>query len=512
MLPIQVDKSSETPVYIQIALAIRELVDRRVLQPGDRLPTTRELALQLDVNRTTVVSAYREMRSSGLADATVGRGTFVVGNPAAASARTATAPETASGPRVTWQPTFSRAIQSASWYAAREVELGLDQPDIVDFAALAPDETLFPVDTLRPIFDQLLEERGRELLQYGGSQGDVSLRAFIADDLRRSGIAAETDDIVIVNGIQQGIDLTLRILIDPGDVVLVESPTYTSMLTSLGLYRAEVADANMTPLGIDVELVERVVERQRPKLIYTMPNFQNPTGVTMDLEHRRELIRIASAHGVPILEDDYEKELRFAGEPLPSLKALDASGLVLHMGTFSKVLFPGLRLGWIAAPPAMVEKLNLAKRAADLHTSSLTQAVVAEFCAGGHYRHHLEKLQRIYRQRQETILGALERSFPPAVQWTRPAGGFVVWITLPEHLDSESVLSEARAGGVIATPGTLYFARNRGQNQIRLSFARTEPSSIERGVRVLAAAIRTRLEQGFHDSTLRQRRRTLPQL
>jgi DNA-binding transcriptional MocR family regulator len=517
-LSIDIERHDPTPAYRQIADGIRDLVRDGALQPGDRLPTTRELATRLAVNRSTVVAAYRALVEDGTVDATVGRGTFIssgreaAAEPAAGAAAAAT---TGSAAITAYpdQPGLSRAIESAARHATHETERIFDHPEPVDFAALAPDETLFPIGEFEELVTRLLRERGRELLQYGPPQGDPDLRALIADDLRSHGMRVDTDDVVIVNGIQQGIDLTLRVFIDPGDMVVVESPTYVSVLPSLGLYRAEIAPVPMTPRGIDVEHLEQLAARRQPKLVYSMPNFQNPTGVTMDLDSRHRLVEIAARHGICILEDDYERDLRLHGHGLPSLMALDGAGRVIHMGTFSKGLFPGLRIGWIAAPRPLVEHYNLAKRISDLHTGSLLQAAVAAFLTGGHYQRHSDKLQRIYRQRQSTLLAAMQRELPRGVGWTRPEGGFVIWLDLPAPLDARDIVREARVEGVAATPGSYFFHGRQGDDHLRLSIARANEAAIERGIRVLGAIMHRRLAERPEAATDEQRSsRTLPQL
>lgn len=515
-IAIDIRPDDPTPAYQQIERGIRRLVASGLLRSGERLPTSRELAAQLGINRSTVVAAYRSLIDDGAATATVGRGTFIARStdPAGASVAPLTGVEPSDGGAATavWHPDLSRAILSAARLAPPEPELDPAGGDVVDFAALAPDESLFPVDTFRELTTELLHERGRELLQYGPTQGDPELRELVAADLRGSGIEVGAGEIVIVNGIQQAIDLTLRVLVDPGDAVVVESPTYVTILPSLGLFRADILEVPMTVRGLDTDALERLLERRRPKLLYTMPSFQNPTGITMDLEARQRLLALAARHRVPILEDDYERNLRFTGDALPTLKALDATGLVFYMGTFSKGLFPGLRLGWLAAPQPAIRHLHLAKRVSDLHTGSLTQAAVARFCARGHYRRHVEHLRDVYRERQRVLLDAMERHLPPGIGWTRPEGGFVLWVTLPPALGSSDVLRDAREAGVIATPGGCFFHGDQGEQHLRLSFARTDVDAIERGIRALGAVMRRRLAREPEPRPSRRPARALPQL
>jgi DNA-binding transcriptional MocR family regulator len=503
---IELDRSQNEPVYRQIALRLRAMIETGDLPAGSRLPPSRELARDLGVNRATVTAAYDALGTLGVVEATVGRGTFVrpragaagTGGVAstAAPANEATAPAARPAPpAAATTATFSRAIERLSSYPAREPVVS-DHPHTVDFAALFPDESLFPVNTFRRLMAEVLARRGRELLQYSAPEGDPDLREYISGELRGAGVEVAADDVLIVNGAQQGLDLLLRTFVDPGDAVVVESPTYWSVLPALGFYRAEVIEVPMTAHGMDVDVLAQVLAGRRPKLIYTMPNFQNPTGITMSLDTRRRLTELAQNHGVPVIEDDYERDLRLLGAGLPGLKALAPDALIMHLGTFSKGLFPGVRLGWIAAPAAARERLCLAKRYADMHTSAIAQAVIAAFCRGGYYERHIAKLHRIYRDRRAALLAALERHFPEEASWTRPDGGYALWVTLPAGIHVPDLLAAARAEGVVFTPGHYFFNSDRGNNCFRLSIARADCAAIERGSQILGRILKRRLRAG----------------
>ncbi len=508
---IELERDHSVPVYRQIAQKLRSMIESGTLPAGTRLPPSRTLARDLKVNRATVTAAYDALGTLGYVEARVGRGTFV-GAEAARGRSSGLPPATAVAdpaqpdplPRegtaadisgVPWSAPYSRGMEQLMGFPTRE-PLTVDHPEAVDFAALFPDESFFPVATFRRLMADVLARRGRELLQYSAPEGDPELRTFLAGELNRAGMQVTADHIVIVNGAQQGLDLLLRAFVDPGDPVVVESPTYWSLLPALGFYRADVIEVPMTPQGLDLDVLSAVVAERRPKLIYTMPNFQNPTGLTMNLETRQGLADIARRHSIPVVEDDYEKDLRLLGNGLPGLKAIAPEALIMHLGTFSKGLFPGLRLGWIAAPPAVLERLLLAKRYADLHTSSLAQAVIAAFCRGGHYEKHLKKLHRIYRQRRTSLLAALERHFPADATWTRPDGGYALWVTLPPAMRVTDLLAESRRQGVVFTPGPYFFHRAEGENCFRLSIARTDRPEIERGIEVLGRLIKRQLRAG----------------
>jgi DNA-binding transcriptional MocR family regulator len=507
---LPLDRRSPEPIFRQICKQIKELVDSGRLPAGTRLPPTRDMARDLRVNRATVRAAYDALSTLGYVAAGVGQGTFVLEPPderngtengGAGAVNLALAglglpgtdapPATPFGDRFT---RFSRGVEQLARFPHRE-RLVTDHPEPVDFAALFPDETYFPVQVFRQIVHRLLihSDRAREVLQYAAPQGDPVLRAAIARELSRSGARVSEDDIIVVNGTQQGIDLLLRLFVDPGDHVLIESPTYSSILPALGFYGAQLLEVPMTPTGLDLNVLSRLLTERRPKLLYTMPSFHNPTGISQSLEKRRALLELVRRHELPLIEDDYEKDLGVPADQLPSLKALDPDGLIMHLGSFSKGLFPGLRLGYIAAPAPVIERLTLLKRYSDLHTSSLTQAAVAEFLNAGHYDRHLKRLQSIYGQRRAAILSALERHLPPEVNWTRPEGGYALWVTLPPSVPALELLAAAREEGVIFTPGSYFFAQEPAQNGFRLSVAHTDLPAIERGAEVLGRLIRQQM-------------------
>ncbi len=486
------DRGSDTPVYRQIAERVRAWIASGELAPGEKLPPSRELAETLGVNRNTIASAYDELVKSGDVRSHVGQGTFV-----AASA--------AESPRAPHRFRFSRAVEAAAERVQKPV-VASGHPDPIDFTTLVPDEELFPVDPFRAVLDQVLRREGKTLLQYGPAAGHPPLRAYIAERLRERGVAADAENVLIVNGSQQGLDLVCRSLLDPGDRVALESPTYSIVLPLLAQYHAQMEPIPMTDRGMDLDALEAVLERSRPKLIFTMPTFHNPTGITMDLESRKRLLDLASRYGTPVVEDDFDSELRFDGNPLPALKALDERGSVLHIGTFSKGLFPGLRLGFVVASPPVVATLSRCKLIADYHTSLLLQAAVLEFCREGHYDRHLKRLALIYRDKSRRMTRALEQFFPANVSWTRPEGGYAFWVTLPEELSAEVVLDESARAGVLFTPGSNFFAGGEGDRYLRLSISRVPSERIAEGIERLGAIL-TRHGQESNDNG---RTRALP--
>lgn len=473
-LPLALDRGSDVPLYEQVRAQIAGLIASGDLAAGTRLPATRELARSLHVNRATIANAYESLATDGLVRSHVGQGTFVQeGEPLRAT--------------TPFWP-FSRAMEAAS-RRIHPAAPPTEHPDPIDFASLIPDEELFPVEPFRKTIDAVLRRRGKELLQYGPVAGYPPLRQHIAEWLSERQVEATAEHVLIVNGSQQGLDLVFRALVNPGDTVAVESPTYTVVLPVLAHYQARVLGIPMSDRGMDLEALESALSRDSVRLIYTMPTFHNPTGLTMDLETRRSLLRMANRHGVPIIEDDFDSELRFQGEALPPIKALDESGIVLYLGTFSKGLFPGLRLGWIVAPPDLVRMLGRAKMFTDYHTNQLLQAAVLEFCERGHYQEHLEHLARVNREKSRVLLGALTRHLPAEVTWTEPEGGYAFWITLPPRISSELLLTQGARQGVLFTPGSQFFTGDEGDRFLRLSISRVPTVRIEEGIRRLARLI-----------------------
>jgi GntR family transcriptional regulator/MocR family aminotransferase len=489
---LRLDRDSTSPLYRQVSEQIRTWIASGKLEPGEKLPPSRELAETLGVNRNTIASAYEELAKAGDVRSHVGQGTFVA---AGAS----------ESPRAPLRFRFSRAAV-ASAERVQKPGVASGHPDPIDFATLVPDEELFPVEPFREVLDRVLRREGKTLLQYGPAAGYPPLRAYIAERIRERGVAADAENVLIVNGSQQGLDLICRSLLDPGDRVALETPTYTIVLPLLAQYHAEMEPIPMTERGMDLDALEIVLERSRPKLVFTMPTFHNPTGLTMDLDSRRRLLDLAARYSAPVVEDDFDSELRFEGNALPPLKALDERGLVLHIGTFSKGLFPGLRLGFVVAPPPVVAALGRAKLIADYHTSLLLQAAVLEFCREGLYDRHLKRLVAIYRGKSRTLMGALERFFPADVSWTRPEGGFAFWVTLPGGLSADAILEESARAGVLFTPGSNFFTRGEGDRYLRLSSSRVPSERIEEGIERLGAIL-TRHGRESNDSG---RTRALP--
>jgi DNA-binding transcriptional MocR family regulator len=494
---IHLNRKSSEPLYTQIATYLRRLIETDALKAGVKLPATRELAGDLGVDRATIVAAYDELVAQGFATAHVGQGTFVaVHAPRGPQNQGESTPAENAPGAINWQQCFSRAARlSTDWRPPDVSGYGSGQ-EVISFAGGMPDSSLFPIDAFRQVMHEVLRTEGQALLQYSPASGYPPLRRYLADYLVRKGIVVTEADILIVNGSQQGLDLVARTLLDPGDRVVVEGPSYPGALQIFRAYQAEVLTVPIGDDGIRRDLVEGLLQRLAPKCLYVMPTFQNPTGATVSLEGRRELLAIATKAQVPIIEDDFHHELRYDGTPVMPLRGLDRKGLVIAVGTFSKILFPGLRVGWIVAPPEVMERLIVAKRVSDFHTSALIQAAIYHFCRRRLLDRHMERMRLEYRCRRDTLLEALQRYCPAQVTWTHPQGGFSLLLTLPSGLDTQSLLPEAASAGVLYTPGTLFYADGGGRNQLRLSFSEIPTARIAEGVQRLASVIEVVLQSG----------------
>ncbi|MEV4750373.1 PLP-dependent aminotransferase family protein [Streptosporangium amethystogenes subsp. fukuiense] len=371
------------------------------------------------------------------------------------------------------------------------------RPEVVSLAGGMPYVTALPLDVVGELVADLVARRGPVALQYGSGQGDPHLREQICDVMRMEGIEAVADDVVVTVGSQQALDLITRIFIDPGDVVLAEGPSYVGALGTFSAYQAKVIHVAMDSEGIVPESLAQTIYAlnsagNRIKFLYTIPTFQNPAGVTLNAVRRQQVLEICQRADVLIVEDNPYGMLGFDGEPMRTLRADNAEGVV-YLGSFSKTLAPGFRVGWALAPHAVREKLVLAMESAVLSHSSFTQLAVGQYLATQPWREQIKTFIELYRERRDTMLASLEALMPAGVTWTRPAGGFFVWATLPEGLDSKALLPRAVAERVAFVPGTGFFADGGGARNMRLSYCYPEPDRIREGVRRLAGVIEQEL-------------------
>jgi GntR family transcriptional regulator/MocR family aminotransferase len=497
---VQLDRDRPVPLARQIQAHFERLIRERRLLPGVKLPATRELARDLGVNRTTVALAYDELVHTGFARAHVGQGTFVAERDAVAPPVPRTTARVTngrpSGAAIDWSALLSRSARVASPDEARWHVPPARSSHLISFAGGMPDSALFPTEAFRRVLNDVVREQGAELLQYYPPGGYPPLRHYLAQYLLRVGIEAREDEILVVNGSQQGVDLIARTFIDPGDAVAIEQPTYPRAMQSLRASGADLLAVAWDADGPRIDLFERVLARHAPKLFYCQPTGHNPSGLTMREERGRAILTAAAAHQVPVVEDGFDGSLCYTRRRPVPLKALDREGVVLYVGTFSKILFPGLRLGWVVAPRPVVERLEAAKQLTDLHTSALIQAAVHRFCARRLLDRHVVRATAEYAKRRAALLAALARRMPEGVTWTEPAGGFSLLLTLPEAADARTLLERAVERGVAFTPGEAFVADGTGERTLRLSFSSVPAARIDEGVRRLAEAIRAETKRG----------------
>ncbi|MFN0071954.1 MAG: PLP-dependent aminotransferase family protein [Chloroflexota bacterium] len=362
-------------------------------------------------------------------------------------------------------------------------------PGMISLAGGLPAPEAFPIPEFRRAFDTVLSQHGAQALQYGLSEGYGPLREFIATRMNRSGVECSSEEILITSGSQQGLDLCGRVFLNPGDKVLVEVPTYTGALQVFDSCEAQYVTVPMDEQGMVTDKLDEILGREKVKLIYALPNFQNPTGRTMSLERRRQLLDAAGRHNVAIIEDDPYGELRYEGEHLPSLKSMDTRGLVIGLGSFSKVLAPGIRLAWMVLPPKLFEKVLYCKQPADLHTSMVVQMAAYELCKDDFVDRHLETVRAVYRERRDAMLMALDKYFPKTVTWTRPEGGLFVWADLPASIDTRRMVVESARRKVAFVPGSSFHVDGSGKNTLRLNFSNVTPERLTVGIERLADVI-----------------------
>src|SRR6201997_4782075 len=407
-----------------------------------------------------------------------------------------------------WTSRFSQRAKNVKSSAIRELLKITQRPEIISFAGGLPAPDVFPVERFREACSKVLEKQGKVALQYSATEGYEPLREMIARHTSRYGVKAKPENVMLTSGSQQALDLIGKLLINSGDRVLVEAPTYLGALQAFNVYGAEYVSVPIDDDGLRTDLLDGAL-RSGPKFMYVLPNFQNPGGTTLSEGRRHELVLLADKYGVPIIEDDPYGQLRYEGEHLPPLVVLDRENLrrddgysignVLYLSTFSKTLAPGLRLGWIVAPPEVISKLVQLKQGADLHSSTFGQMVAYEVARDNFLDEHIKLIRRVYRERRDAMLEALSQYFPPEVTWTRPKGGLFLWMTLAKGMDSQRLFETALRENVAFVPGESFYApnghREDANRQLRLNFSAVELERIREGIRRLSVAVKTQWDE-----------------
>ena len=378
--------------------------------------------------------------------------------------------------------------------AMRDLMAVTARPEVISLAGGLPDTSTFPPGTFAAQMTKIAQESAAQALQYGPTEGFEETRDCILEVMGAEGMLPDPEDVIVTTGGQQAIDLVCKTLVDPGDPVICEAPTYPGAVPVFSSYQADVIQVETDEHGMRIDELERVLAGleaagRQPKFIYSVPTFQNPAGVTLSLERRRRLVELAAHHEVIVAEDNPYGLLRYGGDALPPLYQLDGGDYVVYLGTFSKILSPGIRLGWAVAPPPVMEKVVLGKQAADLCTSTLTQYFVREYFAERRWRDYVSSLIEIYRARRDVMLEALEAHFPPQATWTRPEGGLFIWATLPDYIDTGDLLARALREDVAFVPGQAAFVDGRGASSMRLNFSGVSEDEIREGIRRIGEVI-----------------------
>jgi 2-aminoadipate transaminase len=385
---------------------------------------------------------------------------------------------------IQWQ--FSERAQQLQSSFIREILKITQRPEIISFAGGLPSPATFPVERMKAAYDKVLSENGKVALQYGPTDGYAPLREWIAGSLSTEGSTILPEQILMTSGSQQALDLLGKVLIDEGSRVLVETPSYLGALQAFSVYRPEFKSVETDEHGLVPSSLEGIAQGAR--MLYALPNFQNPTGRSLSVERRQELVETCARLGVPLIEDDPYGSLSYKGAPSPKMVAMNPDG-VIYMGSFSKVLTPGIRLGYVCAPLPLVRRLELAKQAADLHTAQLTQMVVHEVVKDGFLDQHIPTIRQLYGDQCQVMLDAMQEHFPAGVSWTKPEGGMFIWVTLPQQVDAMKLLEQSLAARVAFVPGAPFYANNPATNTLRLSFVTVPPERIREGIAVLGKLI-----------------------
>jgi GntR family transcriptional regulator / MocR family aminotransferase len=482
---IPLDRHSATPLYQQIKTYLRQGILSGSLAPDTRLPASRQLAQDLGVNRITVENAYAELEAEGLILSRLGSGTYVlVPDPLLPIPQ-----NDIDAPWPLWQQSLQEHRNTTQSRLPKQKAVRHPQP--ISFASGIGDANMFPAEEFRKVLQSVMRRDGFGALDYGERNGYGPLRESITHILASQGLQTRPDNILITAGSQQALSLVSQLLLNPGDVILVENPTYSG---ALDLFRAlgfRVVGIPVDDQGMQADGLEKLLQQHHPRLIYTIPNFHNPTGTCLNSARRRQLLVLADRYNVPILEDDFVGDLRYEGRTQPALKALDPGGRVIYVSTFSKMLMPGLRVGFLVAEGPVYEYLVDFKRVNELATSNLIQHALEAYVTVGRYQAHLHRSCQIFRKRRDVMVAAIRHYLPTSVHFDTPQGGLFIWLSLPDELTSEGLLPLAWEEGVDFAPGSPFFPEeNESSPWLRLNFVAQAPGEIEEGMKRLGKAIK----------------------
>ncbi len=483
---LPIDRNNPKPLYRQIEHLLREKIESGALSPDTKLPSSRQLATQLGVSRTVVNNSYAELESWGLVYSRHGSGIFVAPAPQIPK-------KDGSVSTQDW-PLWQKKLQPLDWHPCyqtniRPADFDPDK-DFISFSMKTTAEELSPTTDFLKALKETIQSEGPLALGEGqDAAGFVPLRITIAEILNSDGIPAQPENIVITSGSQQALNLIARLLLDPGDVVLVESPTYNLAIDLFRSLNVRLQGIPVDENGMQVDKVEDILRRVRPRLIFTVPTFHNPTGTCMITDRRKRLVALADSYDIPILEDDYIGNLRYEGQHEPALKSLAPAGRVIYVGTFSKVLMPAVRVGYIVAEGPIYHCLQACKHISDVGTSDLLQRALHRYLTIYRYQANLRRLFKAYSHYRDTMLEAIRHYLPTGMKWLTPKGGRYLWLQLPEYFSADELFQVALEEGVSFAPGSYFFPEKHFPSHLRLNFAINPPELIEEGIKRLARAM-----------------------
>ncbi|MBA3867647.1 MAG: PLP-dependent aminotransferase family protein [Anaerolineae bacterium] len=482
-LAIGLEREGEEPIYRQLIRHIRAQIESGILPAGTRLPASRDLAQQLNISRISVVNAYAELRAEGFLSAHAGRGTFIAGD-------ANNAPQLSENQNG-HSKTSTQEAPTTPDRSLREMMRMARKPGIISFAQGSPPGDFFPMQHLRDAINSVLDRDGAKAMGYEIAEGYSPLRSAVRDYVSGLGIHCSPEQVLITGGTQQGCDMVVQALLSEGDLMVTENPTYLGMIDIARTRRVQIHGIDVDEGGIRLDMLENFILDNRPKLIYVMPTFQNPTGSVMPLHRRRQLLNLANHYQIPILEDGVYHELRYEGESLPPLKALDETGIVIHASGFTKMMLPGLRIGYIITDNHHYERLVRVKQAADISTPSLNQRTMHLLIQRGVLAQQLERNNRELKRRRDVAITAAQKHLPPGSRWNVPQGGLYLWVNLPKNGPSsaEVYITAIHMGAAYAI-GSVFYTNNCGSHRIRINYASQKPSDIEDGLKRIGRAWR----------------------
>jgi DNA-binding transcriptional MocR family regulator len=487
-LVIRIDRASRVPIKKQIVDEVKNLISHGLIKANTALPSSRALADKLGVSRYTVYQAYEELQVHGYLRSRQGSYNIV-------QKRRKEAPfDPERQSIIPWERACNESAEKLFRNYLKnlaDIPTRTSKKDnsVINLTEMQLDPSLFPVQSFSRCLRHVLSNNGNEAMDFCSPEGNESLRDYIAQRLGLHGISTCPEEILITYGSQQALDLVMRLLCRRDKKVVVESPTYYNIIPLLQFYNAPVLGIPMKHDGLDLNQLENVLGKEPVSFVYTIPNFQNPTGLTTSHHHREKLLNVCMRHKVPILEDGFDEEMKYSGKlPLP-IKSIDEKNIVIYLGTFSKILFPGLRIGWITADKDCIRRLTALKRYSDLRCGNLTQAALAFFCQQGYYDLHLKRLHRIFRNRLEVALKTMEECFPRTVSWTRPLGGYSIWVKMPRKMTPTQLYGLMSKYQVTISPGAYYFLQQSESEYFRLSIARVGAEEIREGIVRLGRAL-----------------------